>query len=147
MNREKRNTTTKIPKSKAKTAYGLLGEIRALIVAEPKRYNQRDTLAIRGTEITGGYDDETFPRCGTIGCVAGWVTMLTAKDPSRVEDVVGFAQRTLGLDGEQEYALFNSEAAGRTRGGSQEHAQSGADHIASFQRKHRTQLLVKKVAQ
>lgn len=135
---------TAIPKSRAKTAYSLLSEIRALIIAEPKRYNQRDTLAILGGPNDDHYATDDYPACGTIGCVAGWAVALKAQRPNRVIEVLPYAQRLLGLDAAQNYELFNSfAAAGESR--TPDHANAGAAHIAAFQAKYRRQLLATKV--
>jgi hypothetical protein len=68
-----------IPKSKAKTAYGLLSEVRKLILEEPKRYDQGIYIArINGAndsvDLRSEYRQE--PACGTVACVAGWVATL-----------------------------------------------------------------------
>lgn len=133
---------TKMPKSRAKTAYGLLGEVAALILAEPKRYDQRDVLTFK----TG--DHETyFPACGTIGCVAGWTVALKASAPKVVAgngNVLGTARKILGLTEGQEYELFvDSAVGGKSQGLT--HARNGARHISQFQKKYRAQLLAKKV--
>lgn len=131
-----------IPKSRAKTAYGLLSEIRALILAEPKRYNQRDTLVLREHSYMVAQE---FPACGTIGCVAGWTVALKAQRPSRhIGGIMAFAQRKLGLTGFQADQLFDGSAAAGTVQ-TLSHAKSGAAHIARFQKANRAQLLAKKV--
>lgn len=138
----KRERNTKLPRSKAKTAYGLLSEIRALILAEPKRYDQKNTLVVRDKDIPSG---DYFPSCGTVGCVAGWVTKLKSRRPMHEQNVLRFAARVLGIDYEKQGdELFNGYAAD---GESQtvEHAESGAAHIARFQKKYRAQLLAKSV--
>lgn len=134
-----------IPKSKAKTAYGLLSEIRALILAEPLRYDQRDTLTIIPRRELASHP--TAPACGTIGCVAGWVGALKHSRPQRLAEfynVLNFAHRTLGLEDCQRSELFGVFKAGADERGP-EHAKAGATHIASFQKKYRAQLLAKKV--
>lgn len=70
-----------IPKSKAKTAYGLVSDVIRAMVEEPKRVNMGVWVSHRLPEHGG-------PACGTIGCFAGWVSLLKdATDiPQRAED-------------------------------------------------------------
>lgn len=130
-----------LPKSKAKTAYGLLTEIRALILAEPLRYNQYDWLSRKAEHhfVPNGY-----PACGTVGCVAGWVSTLAGPEKFSWDISADLAEKILGLDLAQAEELFRSSAAS---GPSQTlaHAKSGAKHIAAFQKKYRAQLLAKKL--
>lgn len=135
-------SVSRIPKSKAKTAYGLLSEIREVILAEPKRYDQFDVLNI-GEDAERAYPD--VPSCGTVGCVAGWTVALTFKNPEQLLNVLSAAETKLGLDDEQADELFGEMAAGNTESQSLEHALAGAKHIAAFQRRYRKQLLAKKV--
>lgn len=130
-----------IPKSRAKTAFALLSEVRTLILAEPLRYDQGSWLN-RIEDTPEAY--EQFPACGTVGCVAGWVATLKAKHKFDPEEAIQIAQDVLGLDDEQEYELFNEEAAGG-KSQSLDHAREGARHIRRFQKKYCTQLLAKKV--
>ena len=74
-----------LPVSNAKTAYGLLNDVKAVILEEPKRVYMGDWA------IEGKSDVEYFcsthmqtregrtvngPACNTIGCISGWVTFL-----------------------------------------------------------------------
>lgn len=137
-----------IPKSKAKTAYGLLSEIRALILAEPLRYDQRDILTI----VPASQRDKDTPACGTIGCVAGWVCALKnarakvlAETPcGGVNPVLIYAAKKLGLNDWQRSELFGPFRAGMSDRGPS-HARAGAEHIRKFQSANRHQLLAKKV--
>lgn len=64
-----------IPLSKAKTAWGLLLDVKKAIRSEPKRANMSvycDKLAPQH----GG------PACGTVGCFAGWVMLLRGEEHS-----------------------------------------------------------------
>jgi len=138
------STKSKLPKSKAKTAYGLLSEVRRLILAEPKRYNQYCLLTVRSSRsnaLRGNYFTD-FPSCGTIGCVAGWVATLKA-DSVR-GDIWNKARHILGLDEREGEILFWASAA---QGPSQslQHARNGAKHIARFQTRHAAQLKAKRV--
>lgn len=139
-----------IPRSKAKTAYGLLSEVARLILEEPKCYNQRTWVCL----VTDGFPSPAeFPACGTIGCVAGWVTTLKIPDKvaattryggGRSKLVMYQAQDILGLDSLQNEELFDGDAA-RGEPCTRQYARSGASHIRRFQRKYRAQLLAKKV--
>jgi hypothetical protein len=133
-----------LPKSTAKTAYGLLSEIRRLILAEPLRYNQGAWLTFRDA----GRVYDQAPACGTVGCVAGWVCALKADDPGAVEQrwrgVEDFARRTLRLTERLSDELFNGDVAGvdyQTKG----HARRGARHIARFQKRYAAQLKATRV--
>jgi hypothetical protein len=125
----------RVPKSNAKTAYGLLSEVRRLIVDEPKRYNQGDTISFR--EHTDGWSVAygKWPACGTVGCVAGWVTTLKLPERAALYDVIAPAGEILGLNSEQRRELFRASAA-RARGQTVAHAKAGAAHIARFQKKY-----------
>lgn len=132
-----------MPVSKAKTAYGLLGEIRKLILEEPKRYNQERTLQRRAK-------GDGAPACGTVGCVAGWTVALKApRTPTY--DVLEKAANILGLQYSTQFwsvsdELFSGDAAGWREGeGIQQHARNGAKHIAEFMKTHEAQLKAKKV--
>ncbi len=73
-------------RTRAKTAYGVLSEVRRLILDEPLRYDQT-VLLVRRDE---GYSRPMgFPKCGTVGCRAGWVTELCARYPESVLDPWG----------------------------------------------------------
>lgn len=138
-----------IPKSKAKTAYGLLSEIRKIILAEPKRYDQRYFRVSLNDLRHGFYSvpaEVVAPQCGTIGCVAGWVCALKAPDvfvdETRIQST---ASDILGAHGFS-FQLFDAKAAGpRIDENPVAHARRGAAHIAKFQKKHAKQLKAKRV--
>lgn len=151
--------TKALPKSKAKTAYGLLSEVCELITEEPKRYAQRFYIARKGkiatTKRTSYLADDNnevsdFPACGTVGCVAGWVTVLKGPKRFRYWHTHSIAAKILGLPDNQDGwsyqsdELFGSEAA---TGNSQtpEHAAAGVAHIKKFQAKYASQLRAKRV--
>jgi hypothetical protein len=133
-----------LPTSKAKTAYGLLSEIRALILAEPKRYNQHDVLDYVEP------DEADAPACGTVGCVAGWtcvlkVRRLKAKWLEAEISVLDQAQEILGLSDGQAGLLFEGHIAGERCGEIEAHADRGAAFIAAFQKRFARQLKAKAV--
>lgn len=135
--------TSALPKSKAKTAYGLLSYVRKLILAQPLRYDQGDWLAKPDDE--DGYEPaKGFPECGTVGCVAGWVKTLAAPKSRGVISTV--ARRVLGLDWQQTEALFYWEPPARYKPQTAAHAKRGAEHIAQFQKKYEAQLKAKRLS-
>lgn len=118
-----------MPVSKAKTAYGLLSEIKRIILRSPDQYDQQNCH--RESE------------CGTVCCVGGWVTMLKSprtRDGYRLKK----AERILGLDYRKGNELWFWGAAG-SRFDPIEHAKRGAAHIARFQKKYAAQLKAKRV--
>lgn len=140
-----------IPKSKAKTAYGLLSEVRALILAEPLRYDQ-GTWIERKDNPRRNFDGDiceapkSYPACGTVGCVAGWVATLTRKETWAYDETEGIAQIKLGLNDEQAIMLFDCDAVRHTiEPQTIQHAKAGARHIQRFQKKHAAQLKAKKL--
>lgn len=133
------------PKARARTAYGLLGEIKRIILEDPRRYDQFNTLSVIPA---AQLDDKTEPPCGTVGCVAGWVVALTRArlTPYALNSPLTIAERVLGLTEEQGDQLFDGGAAGwRTGVPLIDHAQRGADHIERFRQAHKAQLLKQKV--
>lgn len=143
---------TSVPKTRAKTAYGLLSAIRRLILAEPKCYDQEIYINRAGQENFSPADE--YPFCNTVGCVAGWVVMLRhPHTTAKYNQIASRAKHILKLSGGAATELFHASAAfkpdpssrtgqyRRTDPQTPEHARYGAAHIAKFQRKYRTQLL------
>lgn len=127
-----------IPKSKAKTAYGLLSEVRKIILEEPKRYHQSEWHA--NGDYAAYLYGRNIPACGTVCCVGGWIEVLK-NEP---------APRVLGMDRDLLWVeLFASSLVKRDRGETpaaiRAHAKAGAAHIAKFQKKHEKQLKAKRV--
>lgn len=139
-------TKTSIPKSKAKTAYGLLSEVRRAILAEPLRYRQEWWISKEHGPSAFNWETppKGYPSCGTVACVAGWVVSLKRKRLKDPNDAEAIAQRILGLDYDQAEPFFN---AGAVRGESQTeaHARNGAAHIARFQKRYAAQLKARRV--
>lgn len=144
---------TNVPTSKAKTAYGLLSEIAALALAEPKRIAMNDWLVTRGSSRTPALG---FPACGTVACVAGWaVTLRPTKAREKfdqwsglyeTEDAGDRAQRVLGLSDKQADRLFRPTSlmcASNLQ--TPAHARATVRHIRQFQKRYKAQLLAKKV--
>lgn len=60
-----------LPRSKAKTAWGLLQETKRVMRQEPKRVDMGCFVGrVNPTE------NLSAPACGTVGCFAGWVGLL-----------------------------------------------------------------------
>lgn len=141
-------TYMKVPKLRAKTAYGLLGQIARLIVEEPKRYNQGSWIAVKGNtdHALEGLPEKGFPACNTVGCAAGWVCALTMQEPPNYWDVEDMAAEILGLDDDFVIAweLFDEDACG-PKPQTKAHALRGAKHIEKFRKKYRARLLRQKV--
>lgn len=130
---------TKLPKSKAKTAYGLLSEIKRLILAEPLRLAMGVWLAREDDEYTDSDDVKCYPACGTVGCIGGWTQALTRKERTRASDILGLndhQQTELFHDGRLVYAKNQQTAR---------HARATAKHIVAFQKKYASQLKQKAV--
>lgn len=71
---------TPLPVSKARNAYELMQEVNRTILEEPKRlYMGSWVTAFKETRIETRLSDRMkfcTPSCGTVGCYAGWVTLL-----------------------------------------------------------------------
>lgn len=139
--RTRGTSRTHAPVSNAKTAYGLLGEIATLIVAEPARYNQYDVLTFR----EDGDFYEKYPECGTVGCIAGWAVMLTRAQPRRTRRVLQAARGILGLDEDQSDDLFRG-LYHHSNPQTLAHAKAGVKHINKFRQQHRAQLQRTRIA-
>lgn len=140
-----------MPKSKAKTAYGLLSEIRRLILEEPERYDQNQYLLTKEA-FSWKFEQPSAPACGTIGCVAGWTCALKGLRWPRNEAVLDQARIILGVDEAAATSLFRFDAVPlrspslfEKRVTPQRHARLGARHIAKFQKKYAAQLKAKRV--
>jgi len=77
----------KIPRSRAKTAYGLVSDVIRAIKEEPKRVDM-NVLSMTKSPDNGG------PACGTVGCFAGWVSLLHGRMPRRIRE--NWATYTIG---------------------------------------------------
>lgn len=140
----------KIPKSRAKTAYGLLTELEHVIAREPKRLDMSIVL-LRGEAITDANPHLMFPRqtpsCGTVGCIAGWtITLRSPLDTLqnvRITCDTSTARKILGLTFEQNHELFfdvelvNDGTAHRQ---TREHADAVIAHIRRFKAEYAKQL-------
>lgn len=136
-----RTKTKALPKSKAKNAYDLLSEVVAIVLAEPKRYDQARFIERRadGDTVPRG-----FPACGTVGCVAGWIVTLKGPPTFEYKDVERLAQDILGPTLDTSDLFFGGALPG-TAGQTKAHAKAGAAHIRAFQNDYEKQLRAKRV--
>lgn len=134
----RRRTWAPLPRSRAKTAYQLLDEVKKVIIEEPKRYDQGDFgVDYRNTWEPGERPD--LPICGTVACVAGWMVVLrggslndtTTGVSERAEQLMGYDIDTSHLFGG---GVVSGESGGKT------HAQNGVKHITAFQKAHAKEL-------
>lgn len=149
--------------STAVTAYDRLVEIARLILEEPKRYNQSDTLTIIGSQeqpcsgLGTSFYGNNIPDCGMIGCVAGWDQVLEGGLIRKVSfDLIGkewahpsypvdFVRIHLGLNAYQTTRLVESDAVIGIRQ-TLEYAVDGAIHILKFAKDFQGQLQQTKLA-
>ncbi len=142
--------TSPLPTTRAKTAYGLLSDVRRLILEEPRRYCQERYICRvggkRGADVIGRpnwFDGYTLraPACGTVGCVAGWVATLLRGDKFHYDTTSDIARKALGLDTGQASELFDSDAFHTTAmPQTKRYARAGAKHIQRFQQRYAKQL-------
>ncbi len=111
-----------LPKSTATTSWELLEDIIRAITEEPRRYAQdtwreifRDDLGVSDVEMSRvalveRVAEGRVPACGSIGCVAGWVTFITDEIPSYSGDTGYKAACILGINPDQRNELFHGNA-------------------------------------
>lgn len=124
-----------IPLSRARTAYGLLRDVQRVILAEPKRVNMK-TYAVDPEKE--GYSNR--PACGTVGCFAGWVVVLSKGRQVALNGGGDEAGKLLGWDLHYElpgngYHVFNAgsgDQCARTLPGSKAHARAVYNRINGF---------------
>jgi len=144
--RRRKTGLSLIPKSKAKNAYELLDEVKKLILAEPKRYNQENWMVKqKDYGQTLPYDARKgFSQCGKVACVAGWVATL--KPGIGGGSLAERARQILGIGHVQSYELFDGAAISLSlEPQTPAYAKAGVEHIERFQERHQEQLLAQKV--
>lgn len=142
-----------VPRSNAKNAYDLLRDVKKVILEVPKRYNQ-DTWKSKVEDYPANpVIVDRFPECGTVCCVAGWMTTLKlGREGVEVHSIEDVAAQMLGpvLGDNYSYDLFDSDAVrnlARKLGipvpnrGTRDYARLGAKHIQNFMDKHKEALL------
>lgn len=143
-----------VPRSRAKTAWGLLQDVKRAILAEPKRANMW-CFSIHKEPKDGG------PSCGTVGCFAGWTAMLARKnavlsyDPNTTYNAFK-AKLILGdnldysfYNGEDCHSVFNlgsGDSCASTNPGTRAHARAVAARITRFMKVNETALKARKLA-
>lgn len=135
-----------LPRSRAKTAWGLLQDVKRAILAEPKRANMWTFRSTRLPEDGG-------PACGTVGCLAGWVNILSGDKYARQYHPRQAAEQILGstcnyLFGDA-YHVFNAgsgDACETTKPGTRAHAQAVVNRINRFMRVNKAKLKAKSVS-
>lgn len=130
----------RIPKSRAKTAYGLLTEIENIAAVEPKRIAMRVCL-LRGRYLSN-YSSYDKPACQTVGCIAGWTYVLT--HTANVNEFnladTDHAGTILGLTCEQQQELFYPNLTCDKDQQTRSHAHAVIKHIRAFKAKYSRQL-------
>lgn len=138
----------KLPRSNAKTAYGLLEAVKRVVLDEPKRLDMgvvclRGEAALAEDFLPRGLKKRRVPGCGTVGCIAGW--SLALKGRIGVTENNGSDTNTaatlLGLDCEQERELFWAKDLTNAKNKQTlAHARATVEHITTFQKKYEPQL-------
>lgn len=132
-------------RSNAKTAYGLMSDIKQYILEEPKRIFMglwiMDTPEAIKREL-----GVQGPACGTVGCIAGNAMVLTRRPLTRI----GLPAREL-LGGDNEdlqdslYDLFHGYEV-KANYGTKKYARIVAKRIEGFQHKHEAALRAVKIS-
>ncbi len=110
----------------------ILKHVCKLIKAEPKRYDQYESLVTEKNSL-GFKGSDYFPACGTVGCVAGWVHLVTGG--RRSGPVLSSARHILGLSEEEADDFFAAHPLGvrsRSEVTPRQHAADGIQHIKRF---------------
>ena len=124
-----------IPRSKAKTAWGLCQDVIRAIKKDPKRANMSVFSEVFLPEDGG-------PACGTIGCLAGWICRLAGRHTKdcrttakHIIDPKG--QLHYSIAGPWNYDVFNAGGGDRcaiTPPGSRAHAHAVVVRMKKFMR-------------
>ncbi len=144
------NSATALPKTNAKTAYGLLNAIARIALEEPQRLAM-GFVCHRGAGLKAKAEERPgtkIPPCGTAGCIAGWTLVLTGqtKEDERNGGSYYDATDVLGLtDYQAEQLFYLSELVHAANQQTPEHAQAVVAHIREFQAANRDQLKATKV--
>lgn len=138
----------KIPVSRAKTAWGLMLDVRRAIKNEPKR---ADMTTIAESRVG---DDVAVPPCGTVGCVAGWIQLLSGRSVNNAGNSTQPACAILGRRlnyqtvGPDKHYVFNSgdgDACEMTSPGTKAHAKAVIHRIDEFMAINKVGLKAKKI--
>lgn len=136
-----------IPRSTAENAYQLLDEVVAAIREEPERL---DMGAWSRTPKEVGAMGDNAPACGTVGCMAGWITFIADRKVRSNNDgtIANRAISLLGAEGwsdtervrVQLFANSGTELAG-TKPGTKAHADAVIRRIRAYQRANNAHLI------
>lgn len=131
-------------RSNAKTAYGLMSDIAAYILEEPKRVYMGEWLVVGHEEIKDMFG-KSGPACGTVGCIAGNAVLLTnrlSQQGSTQEKaftiITGAVDDDSELDNDLYYLFHNASVDANY--GTKKYAHIVAKRIAQFQKKHEADL-------
>ncbi len=118
MKTKTKRRVVRTPRSKATNSYDLLDDVSAAILAEPARANMYTWLAttregilgrfdvIDGSGVTKGVRAPRVPACGTVGCIAGWVTALQ-RGKSKAKRLIAAHMRSDGGFSSDAHGLLN----------------------------------------
>lgn len=135
------------PRSDAECAYDLLEDIIKAIDEEPKRIRMGDWL-VRTNESPEYLKEHDLPACGTVGCIAGWATVLKPDADERYWDVEGSAAELLGLTADQVSHLFYyfpAVVGEDSTAGTREYADKVIAHIREFMAANMAQLVERQI--
>lgn len=154
----------KIPRSRARTAFGLLSDIKKAIHVEPLRMRMSVVCFIPGLtatylrDVSYGEDlndsnafKKPLPECGAVGCVAGWSLLMSGRitktqNGTWLGSQTGQARALLGLSTVQGRELFfPQDLMTDPDQGSEAYAARVIDHITMFQMKYEKQLKATKI--
>lgn len=128
-------------RSNATNAYDLMSDVKEYILEEPKRV-WMDEWIVEGAEQIKGLLGVTGPECGTVGCIAGNVRVLTGNIDRRCSTL----NLALGIlsDGKEIlvddlYDLFHDTIVD-AKYGTKRYARIVAERINKFQREHEADL-------
>lgn len=146
--------TSKVPTTRATTAYGLLTAITKVIEAEPKRLRMGAWLTRLAVDNWDAQND-SVPACGTMGCICGWAIVLrgSRKQQRLAQESAGFSesaafrigQKLLGLTNGQAAALFSTDGFEEWQRGSPSYVLAALQRIRDFQHTHAKQLKATRV--
>jgi len=87
-----------IPKSKAKTSWGLLRDVRKAMLAEPRRVDMITFVRdLDSYEWMMESRSRPQPACGTQGCIAGWMHLVTSTEVGKARSRSLAQQRAFQL--------------------------------------------------
>ncbi len=133
----------KIPLSKAKTAWGLLQDVKRAITEEPKRANIEIPWGTKRPKQGG-------PACGTVGCFNGWIGFLSGwgMNWDAPYTLMGRYLNYYFESRGEVFAYFNAgsgDACGTTSPGTRAHARAVVARINRFMKANEVALKARKL--